>query len=305
MKRDNINYLLVGVATLAAFGLLLATLFAITGRGGATTGYHAYFNNVTGLRFGAPVLYQGFRIGQVQDIIPDRSQGMRYRVELVVRKDWQIPSDSIAQLQASGLLADVRIAIQGGESTAMLPPGAEVTGVVGGDVFAAMNELADELTILARDHIHPLIETLATRLDSISGSLDTRLPILLDQGQSLLTRLNQAADQVNQVLGEDNRQAIGGTLSDLRTVAADLKQTQMQARELIAALHQTTTENQPEIRQIVLDLERVVGTVAQRMDSVAHHLESSSRNFDEFSREIRRNPNRLLFSPKADTVEEP
>lgn len=135
MKRDNINYLLVGVATLAAFGLLLATLFAITGRGGATTGYHAYFNNVTGLRFGAPVLYQGFRIGQVQDIIPDRSQGMRYRVELVVRKDWQIPSDSIAQLQASGLLADVRIAIQGGESTAMLPPGAEVTGVVGGDVL--------------------------------------------------------------------------------------------------------------------------------------------------------------------------
>ena len=51
-------------------------------------------------------------------------------------------------------------------------------------------------------------------------------------------------------------------------------------------------------------MERAVSAVAQRIDSIAHHLESSSRNFDEFTREIRRNPNRLLFTPKADDVEE-
>lgn len=304
MRRDNVNYLLVGVATLGAFGLLLAVLFAITGRGGATVGYHAYFDNVTGLRFGAPVLYQGFRIGQVQEIVPERAAGTRYRVEFAVRKDWPIPEDSIAQLQASGLLADVRIAIQGGDSAVMLPAGAELAGTAGGDVFAAMNELAGELTLLTRDRIRPLVESLATRLDAISGSLDSGLPVLVEQGQALLVRLNRAAEQVNQVLGEENREAIGASLRDVRTVAADLKETQLQTRQLIETLHETVGENQPQIRQIVLDLERVVGTIAQRMDSVAHHLESSSRNFDEFSREIRRNPNRLLFSPKADRVEE-
>ncbi len=305
MRRDTINYALVGAATLAAIGLLLATLFAITGRSGSTVAYHAYFDNVTGVHFGAPVLYQGFRIGQVQDIVPERGAGTRYRVELAVRQDWPIPADSVAQLQASGLLADMRVAIRGGESNQVLSPGAELASAAGGDVFAAMNELADELTVLTRDRIRPLVETLATRVDTISGTIDAGLPVLVEQSQALLTRLNQAADNVNDVLGDDNRQAIGSSLQDLQIVASDLKQTQNEARKLIVSLNETVEESRPDIRQVVVDLERVVGTIAQRMDAVAFHLESSSRNFDEFSREIRRNPNRLLFSPKADKVDEP
>lgn len=305
MRRDTINYALVGAASLLALGLLLATLFAITGRSGATVTYHAYFDNVTGVHFGAPVLYQGFRIGQVNDIVPERNDGTRYRVDLAVRKDWSIPVDSVAQLQASGLLADMRVAIRGGESSTMLPPGAELSSTPGGDVFAAMNELADELTVLTRDRIRPLVESLATRIDTISGSIDAGVPVLVEQSQALLTRLNQAADHANEVLGEANRDAIGSSLRDLQIVASDLKQTQSEARKLIVSLNETVDESRPDIRQVVVDLERVVGTIAQRMDAVAFHLESSSRNFDEFSREIRRNPNRLLFSPKADNVEEP
>ncbi len=304
MKRDTVNYTLVGLAVAVAFALLLFTLLAITGSRGASTRYHAHFDTVTGLRAGAPVLYQGYRIGQVADIVPERAAALRYRVELALRSDWPIPEDSVAQLQASGLLADVRIAIRGGQSTAMLAPGAALASATGGDVFAAMNELADELTILTRDRLRPLAETLATRVDSIAVSIDTGLPPLVSETQALLARLNQAADQVNDLVGEDNRQAIGGTLADLRSLAADLRETHAQTRELVAGLNATLAENRPDIRQVVTDLERVVGTLAQRMDSVAHHLDSSSRNFDEFAREIRRNPNRLLFSPKADEGEE-
>lgn len=304
MRRDAVNYTLVGLAVVVAFGLLFFTLLAITGSRGASTRYHAHFDNVTGLRFGAPVLYQGFRIGQVADIVPERAAVLRYRVELALRSDWPIPEDSVAQLQASGLLADVRIAIRGGQSAVMLASGAELASETGGDVFAAMNELADELTILTRDRLRPLAETLAARVESISGSIDAGLPPLVTETQALLARLNHAADQVNALVGEDNRQAIGGTLADLRSLAADLRETHAQTRELVTGLNAALAENRPDIRQVVTDLERVVGTLAQRMDSVAHHLDSSSRNFDEFAREIRRNPNRLLFSPKADEGEE-
>lgn len=304
MRRDTANYTLIGLAVVVAFALLLSTLMAITGSRGASTRYHAHFDNVTGLRFGAPVLYQGFRIGQVADIVPERAAVLRYRVELALRSDWPIPEDSVAQLQASGLLADVRIAIRGGQSAVMLASGAELASETGGDVFAAMNELADELTILTRDRLRPLAETLATRVESISGSIDAGLPPLVTETQALLARLNHAADQVNALVGEDNRQAIGGTLADLRSLAADLRETHAQTRELVTGLNAALAENRPDIRQVVTDLERVVGTLAQRMDSVAHHLDSSSRNFDEFAREIRRNPNRLLFSPKADEGEE-
>ena len=79
---------------------------------------------------------------------------------------------------------------------------------------------------------------------------------------------------------------------------------QARADALLSSLNATVEENRPEIRQTVLDLQQTVAAIATRIDAITHHLESSSRNIDEFSREIRRNPNRLLFTPKADDVEE-
>jgi phospholipid/cholesterol/gamma-HCH transport system substrate-binding protein len=304
MKRDRINYVLVGAAVLVAFGLLLATLMAITGRGGDSTEYVVYYDNVTGLSFGAPVFYEGYRIGQVDDIVPERDAGTRYRVTVAVRSDWPIPDDSVAQLQSSGLLADMSVGIREGESPTMLAPGAEIRGLAGGDLFGAMNDLAGELTILTRDRIRPLIDTLATRIDSITGTIDANLPALVDQTKALVEKLNAAAAGVNEMVGKPNQQAVADTLRDVKQVAEDLKQTQARADALLASLNDTVEENRPEIRQTVLDLEKTVAAIAQRIEAITHHLESSSRNIDEFSREIRRNPNRLLFTPKADQVEE-
>lgn len=306
MKRDGINYVLVGVAVLVALGLLLATLMAITGRGGSSTRYHVYYGNVTGVGHGAPVFYEGYRIGQVSDVNPERGgpgQRTRYRVELALRSDWPIPEDSVAQLQSSGLLADMSIAIREGSSERILAPGSEIRGLAGGDVFAAMNDLAGELTVLSRDRIRPLIETMATRLESISGTIDQNLPDLVTDARDLMQRLNRAADGVNAVLDAPNREAIAGSLQDMRKVAAELRQTRAHADALLLKLNETVEENRAPLHQTVLDLEEAVGAIAQRIDAITHHLESSSRNFDEFTREIRRNPNRLLFTPKADEVE--
>jgi phospholipid/cholesterol/gamma-HCH transport system substrate-binding protein len=303
MKRDSINYILVGTAVLVAFGLLLATLLAITGRGGASTTYHVYYDNVTGLGEGSPVFYEGYRIGQVDGIVPERGAQTRYRVELAIQSDWPIPDDSVAQLQSSGLLADMSVGIREGESRAMLAPGSEIKGIAGGDVFAAMNDLAGELTVLSRDRIRPLVETMATRLDSISSTIDSNLPALVADTRQLMERLNEAAEGVNGLVDKPNRDAIAASLQDVRTVAAELKKTQARADALLTTLNDTVDENRPQLRQTVLDLEQTVGAIAQRIDAITHHLESSSRNIDEFAREIRRNPNRLLFTPKADEVE--
>jgi phospholipid/cholesterol/gamma-HCH transport system substrate-binding protein len=304
MKRDSINYLVVGFAVLIAFGLLLATLFAITGRSGTSASYHVYYGNVTGLSYGAPVFYEGFRIGQIAGIEPERGERTRYRVELAVREDWPIPDDSVAQLQSSGLLADMSVGIREGVSQTPLAAGAEIKGLQGGDIFAAMNDLAGELTILTRERIRPLIETLATRIDSIATTIDTNAPALVNEARQLLVSLNKAADGVNSVLDAPNRDAIAASLRDVRAVAGELRTTQQRADALLESLNATVEENRPELRQTVLDLEQTVGAIAQRIEAITHHLESSSRNIDEFSREIRRNPNRLLFTPKADQVED-
>ena len=305
MKRDNVNYVLVGVAVLIAFVLLLVTLITITGRAGAVQRYSVDFANVSGLGYGAPVYYEGFRIGSVNAIEPRREEGRtRYRVALDIREDWQIPDDSIALRQANGLLADMTVAIREGTSSSMLAPGALIPSMEAGDVFSAMNDLATELTLLSQERLRPMVETLSTRLDSIAGTVDASTPALLAEAQKLLEQLNAAAGSANKVLDGRNRDAIADILQDVKVVAQELKSTRAEAESLLVDLRATVAENRPAIQQTIGDLERTVSAIAQRIDGITRHLEASSRNFDEFSREIRRSPNRLLFTPPADQVEE-
>ncbi len=303
MKRDNVNYTLVGAVVLAALLTLLGSLYVITGRRGATSDYTVHYKNVTGLDAGKPVFYEGFRIGQVQSVEPERvNNETRYKVSLALRRDWPIPDDSVAALASSGLLADVSVSIREGKSTKLLAAGSEIKSQEGADVFAALNELAGEVTSLTKNHIRPLIETLSTRVDSISANIDTQTPLLLGEAQTLLTRLNTAASAVNEVLGPENRQHIGKTLSGIETVSTDLKSTQVKLDQLLVQLNETTAENRPQLRDAVRDLSQVTAAIARRIDGISQRLDSSSRNFDEFTREVRKHPNRLLFTPKADEV---
>jgi phospholipid/cholesterol/gamma-HCH transport system substrate-binding protein len=208
----------------------------------------------------------------------------------------------VARLASSGLLADVSIAIREGQAAQMLAVGAEIRGEEGADIFGALNELAGEVTDLTRTRIRPLIESLSTRVDSIATTVDTQTPLLLGEAQNLLKRLNEASTSLNDVLGPGNRDNIAATLANVRTVTNDLQGTQAKLDALLQQVNEIAEENRPAIRDSVGDLSQIMSALARRIDAIAHNLESSSRNFDEFTREIRKHPNRLLITPEADDV---
>ena len=304
MKRDNINYVAVGVVVLAAFILLLAALAMITGRSGASTAYYTHYHNVTGLRYGAPVFYEGFRIGQVGAIAPDRdAKGIRYKVELDVRRDWPIPKDSVAHMTATGLLADVAVGISEGKAKETAAPGSELAGAENADIFSAVNELAAQMTDLTRNQIAPLLKNLSEHVDSIASTIDKNTPELVEQTRGLLKRLNAASDSVNDVLKAENRAAISATLANTRDLSKSLIATQTQLHDAIDQVDSLIRENRPGVRDAVSDLRATLSALSSRIDSITQHLAIASRNFDEFSHEIRKHPNALLMSPKADKVE--
>ncbi len=306
VKRDTINYTLVGAVVVAAIVLLLIGLALITGRGVASDDYYARYRNVTGLRYGAPVFYEGYRIGQVGKIEPQRNaEGTRYKVTLALRHDWPIPKDSPARLQSSGLLADVSIGIREGVSHEMLKPGSELRGEEGADIFAAMNDLAEQISTLTRTQISPLIRTLSQRVDSITGTIDASAPVILEQTRTLLDRMNRASDALNDVLKPGNRAAVGAILGEVEGLSGELRKTRATLDQALGDLAGIARDNRPDVRRAVQDLGSVLEALSSRMDVITHHLESSSRNLDEFSREIRRHPNRLILAPKADNLEEP
>lgn len=301
MKRDTINYTLVGAVAAGAIALLLVALALITGRGVASSDYVVRYRNVTGLRYGAPVFYEGYRVGQVGAVTPERdASGTRYRIELHIRRDWPIPVDSQARLQSSGLLADVSIGIHEGASRDTLKPGGELKGEEGGNLFAAMSDLAVEVSALTRTQIEPLVRTLSQRVDSIGGAIDTRAPVILDQTRALLDRMNNASDALNDVLKPQNREALGAILGQVRGLTEELRRTRGTLDSALGELAGVVKDNRSDVRRSVQDLSAVLEALSSRMDVITHHLESSSRNIDEFSREIRMHPNRLIVAPKAD-----
>lgn len=310
MKRDNVNYLMVGIVVAVGFLLLLGALVMITGRGGASTAYYTHYRNVTGLRYGAPVFYEGYRIGQVGAITPERNAGpdagpgTRYRVELAVRRDWPVPKDSLARMTSTGLLADIAIGITEGSSRDAAKPGSELSGVEASDIFSAMNELAGQITELTRNQIAPLIKNLSQHVDSIASVLDKNTPDLVAKSHALLTRLNGASDSLNDLLKADNRASIAAILGNVRDMSRELRGTQGKLDDALAQLDSIAKENRPGMRDSVDNLRSVLSALSGRMDSITQHLEGASRNFDEFAREVRKSPNRLLLSPKADNVEE-
>jgi len=322
VKRDNVNYVLVGAVVAAAFVVLLVALAIITGRSGASTSYTAHYRNVTGLHYGAPVFYEGYRIGQVAAIDPERAaavpasappiadksnqnhHGTRYKVTLAVRRDWPIPKDSVARMTSTGLLADVAIGISEGASRDMAAPGSELAAMENADLFASMNDLAQQLGDLTRNQIGPLVKNLAGHVDSISTALDKSTPEILAQSHALLQRLNTASDSVNDVIKPQNRAAIGAILGNVRDLSHDLKATQAQLNEAIVRIDSVVRENRPGVRDSVDDLRGVMAALSGRIDSISQHLEVAARNFDEFAREVRMNPNRLLIAPKGDKVEQ-
>ena len=301
MKRDNVNYVAVGVVVLAAFVVLMVALAMITGRSGPSAAYYTHYHNVAGLRFGAPVFYEGFRIGQVGSIAPDRdANGIRYKVELNVRKDWPIPKDSIARMTSTGLLADVAVGIVEGKAREIAAPGTELTGAENADIFSAVNELAAQMTDLTRNQIAPLLKNLSEHVDSIAGIIDKNTPELVEQSRALLGRLNRASDNMNDVLKADNRAALAGILNNTNKLTEQLHSTQEKLDDALKQIDGIARENRSGVRDSVDDLRSVLAALSGRIDSISQHLESASRNFDEFSREVRKSPNRLLIAPKAD-----
>ena len=60
MNSNKINYVMVGTFIIVMAVALVVTIVALSGGRGASDDYHALYRNVTGVKYGTQVLYEGY-----------------------------------------------------------------------------------------------------------------------------------------------------------------------------------------------------------------------------------------------------
>jgi phospholipid/cholesterol/gamma-HCH transport system substrate-binding protein len=302
MKRDTINYFAVGLFVLSGLFILLAAIFRLTGSASDSDEYYTTYDNVSGLSPGTRVTYEGYALGQVSAIEPHRSeQGMRYRVTFQVRKGWQIPRDSVARIHADGLLADTVITIDEGSSREFLDPGNELQGIAAVDIFALMGEMAVSFGELNEDTLRPMLESLHHTISKVGGEVENRLPEMLRNTSGLIQRLDRSAAGLSGILNDATAVKTNRVLDNLDAAAIDFRNmteglnlVQEDARTLMQGLERLVDGTGPEMQQAVAELHQLLAMVVRYSDGILQNMESTSHNMDEFSRQIRQNPGRLL-----------
>ena len=313
MKNSKLNYLVVGGFVIASLILLVVSVALLTGRTGATDDYYAVYGNVSGLKYGTQVRYEGYPIGQVERISPFQEDGkMQFRVDMTIIEDWQIPKDSIAHIAAPGLLAAITISIEAGISDDALKSGDRINGREQADMFSAISSVAGQVGDLSEGSLKPFLANLNKTVVSVNKALDgdgvtmisdlrNVTDALSQRAPQILTDLEGAMGQANKLLSVGNRQKIEKVLTHLQEVGrnlelltANLDETRAKADTLIKSSTNLVFDNSADLNKAVVDFQYVMESMARRVDSITQDLESTSRNLSEFSRHIRQNPGLLL-----------
>ncbi|MCZ6802810.1 MAG: hypothetical protein O7D86_02450 [Proteobacteria bacterium] len=94
--------------------------------------------------------------------------------------------------------------------------------------------------------------------------------------------MNSASSNMNELLGDidGTRQSMDILLSNIDNVIGDI--------------NYMIENNDGKMDASLTDLQKTLSVISTHIDTITHHLEGSSRNIHEFTRQIKENPGLLI-----------
>jgi phospholipid/cholesterol/gamma-HCH transport system substrate-binding protein len=300
----------VGLFVLVASGLLLATIFALSGAFGREgDAYRAYFRFAGGLEPGATVRVGGIKSGRVEQLRLDPQDSSRVEVLLRVKPGTQIKSDSVAKITSLSALGENYLEVTLGSPAA---PAAAPGSVLQSREYFGIGELSETLSSLS-----PEVQQLAKSLNARVAELQETIARVND----LLNDTNRAnvSSSLGNVRGmlEENRPALRSTMTNVESASAkvaplldDFKKTVKDATEAIAKVDTMLGENRTDIRDAVAklretlahadslvgQLDRTMGFNAEGIDEILENIRLATENLKQFTDRIRTRPDSLIRS---------
>jgi phospholipid/cholesterol/gamma-HCH transport system substrate-binding protein len=305
-RREQI---FVGIFVIVAAGLLLFTVFSLSGIFATPTRtFHARFHNAAGLDRGATVRYEGGpRVGRIEKMSIDPSDPSSIDFDFSVKEDIPVKTDSRVAILSFSPLGDNHLEIRAGSPNA---PRAPNGALLPSDSYVGYNELLGQLN------------DLTPQARQLLANLNDRV-----------TQLKTTVDRVNELLNDKNRENISASLSQLRGMLEEnrpqirtalknvsaasekisplldqIQKTTEQADGTLKKVDGMVSENREDVRASVIKLRASLDNVSaltaqiqQLLDNNDYNIEELlnnmrlvSQNLKEFTDNIRRHPAALI-----------
>lgn len=251
--RKGLNEFRVGLFVAAGLALTMAVIFSIGGEHRLFERYYtlyANFEDISGLRVGAPVQLAGLKVGVVDKIMMSKSQDeTKITVVLSILRQYQdrIREDSLATIETQGLLGDKFIYVSVGSSARAVIPdkgillSKETTSIFSlaekageimdeiGDASKAVSEMLSSVKGKKEEgDIKAIVSSVRKSIEEIEKGKGLLHAMIYDpKGETVIGNLSnsmKAASDFAASIEKDPKGQMGGTVANIRLVSADLRQ---------------------------------------------------------------------------------
>lgn len=173
--------------------------------------YHAKFNDLKGLEKSNPIMYRGYRIGQVGEILMDKS-GQFFDVALDIQKDIKITEGSVASIGDKDFFGSKAIVFSIKQGAKELEDGSFLTG----DAEASLVE-----------SLGTTLGPIATRIDSLVAALNGTINSGAFQGtianlEVTTKNLKGVSGKIDQMM-IDNQEKLNAIFINVESITSNLK----------------------------------------------------------------------------------
>lgn len=295
----------VGILAAVAITLLILGFNLLKGEKIFVSGFElkAYYNDIAGLGKGNPVLYNGFRVGQVKNIEINKSTG-QLEVRFSLDKGLEIPYDSKAVIANADLLGSKAIRIERGTKPQVVENG----GTLEGMVEQSLEERIEKEILPIKDDVEGLVSNLRDFVGWLNNTMDesagNKIDKILDDFVSTSRNFSHASQRVDTLMGTfqataNNAKLISRNIKNQNeTIARVMENTAKFSDSLASAagsvkmIAEQSSSMIKNINNLMEDVEEGKGTLGKLIkdDKLYNNLNSNSARLDTLLEHLQDEP---------------
>lgn len=287
---ENRSHALIAGVFLLLLGV--AALAALMWFGGQHEETNAYVvethENVTGLNVQAQVRYRGIRVGKVESIRLDPENPRVTLIGISVRQDIPVTRGTVAKLGYQGVTGIAHVLLEDdGKSPEHLPTTSEH-----GPRIAMQDSLMEELADAGGDALREARDLLIAMNDLLRQENRQAISRTLANLEATSLQTRDATERITQLLTAENMRRIDAILANAEKTTTQAGPFFAEARGLVAGLQETRGRLDAALGD---SHSGGVASLAPRLNELTEELASTAHQLNRVLRMIEESPQSLIF----------